>query len=1219
MTSTTDADHRSAEAPDAGDPFRLLAASSPVGLVLTDERGNAVWVNDRWRQITGSVAPVPISFARLEAFVHPEDRPDTATVLAEAARRRGEFATETRIARPDGEVRHVRLQGAPMVDAAGGLMGYAGTLVDVTDLMDATTRLIASERRERNLLENAPIGQVLFSLDGTILEANEAWCRMLGYQPDEVVGMSASSFLHPDHVASARNLARELAVGRSAAFEQERRLLRKDGGTVWVLSTITLERGEHGEPSHFHSLVADITERKDAELSLRRSENRYRKLLDEAPVGQVVSELDGRLIEVNRAFLELIGGTLDELLDLPPESLFHPDDLPELARLTDRLVRGEIESFQTERRLRRPDGGVVWVAGGTSLLRDGDDVVLHSIVHDITEQKVAERLLRESEGRHRDVVEALHDAILVVGPDGLEAVNRAALELFNLPFEDLARSETWEALDPVDRDGKPIPLHERAPIVAMRERRPVSDVISALDIPGRGRRWFDTNALPRIRDGEVIGAVITFSDVTERELATEALRESESRFRTLAESLPVGVYRADPVGRLTYVNPRWCEITGIDERRAVGHQTLDLVHPDDAAEVVRRFSRSLAGSGAYRAQHRIVTARGDVCWVNANGTPIVDDDTGQVTGFIGSLEDVTPLIHAQDETTRLAGIVEATSDLVGIADARTERLVYLNRAGRELFGYVDRSVREVELEAIYPPESLERVERDVYPVLARGEAWSGELAMTAADGTVRHVWQTITATLDPAGALVELSAVGRDVTERRRFEAELAHQATHDALTDLPNRALLLDHLELALARAERDRTLVALLFLDLDRFKLVNDSRGHDAGDELLVQTAQRIAEVVRPVDTVARLGGDEFVVLCEDVEDEHHALAIAQRVSRAIESRPFVIDHVEVAITASVGIAVSTGGEACHPEALLRDSDAAMYRAKDAGRARLELFDESMRRRSAARIHLAHELTEAIEQGHIVVYYQPCVDLRTGRVSSVEALARWAHPRRGILSPGEFIGLAEETGLVIGLGLRVLSDACHQAREWELTLGPDAPRVHVNLSARQLVVPNIAVLVRGVLEGTGLDPALLCLEITESVVMDDASAVIDTLRQLKDIGVSIAIDDFGTGYSSLSYLRRFPVDVLKVDRSFVDGLGPDPEDSAIVAAVIGLARTLDLQAVAEGVETAEQLDALVRLGCDAAQGYWFARPDEGGKVTSLLTSAFAVPAFPEPPAHVR
>jgi len=283
-------------------------------------------------------------------------------------------------------------------------------------------------------------------------------------------------------------------------------------------------------------------------------------------------------------------------------------------------------------------------------------------------------------------------------------------------------------------------------------------------------------------------------------------------------------------------------------------------------------------------------------------------------------------------------------------------------------------------------------------------------------------------------------------------------------------------------------------------------------------------------------------------------------------------------------------------------------MYRAKDMGRARLEIYDESMRRRTARRLELAEELAGAIESGDIIVHFQPGVDLETGQVRCVEALARWNHPVNGLLWPNEFIGLAEETGLIVGLGLRVLSTACEHGRRWEERFGADAPRVHVNLSARQLTTSNLPVLVQGVLEGSGLTPSNLCLEITESVLMDDAASVIDTLWALKGIGVSLAIDDFGTGYSSLSYLRRFPVDVLKVDQSFVDGLGPDPEDSAIVAAIINLAASLELSAIAEGVESQEQLDRLRELGCHSAQGFLFAEPRPADEIAALFGTTFAL-----------
>ena len=1202
----TDEGHMNAEQdrppPDA---FRLLAESAPVGMVAGDRNGTVTWVNRRWREITGYTGPLPLDYGALRALVHPDDRDVIDRAFAEARRSGRGVSADARLVRPDGTVRSCHLEAALVHDGAGSAGGYVGTLADLTDVLEATEARLAVERRYRDLMAHAPVGQAVYGLDGRLLEVNEAWAHLLGYEPAEVIGRSALAFVHPADRPEALEAARMLLEGEHASVERERRLVHRDGSAIWVSSHISLDRDPTGEPRSFHSFVIDVSDRKAAEEALRTSEARYRTLVDQAPVGQLVSHIDGRLVEVNQAFVELMGSTREELFARTPRDLFHPDDLPELARLLDRLLSGEIDHFETERRLRRADGTIVWVAGGTTVVRDGETVLLHSILHDITERKLAEQALRESEARYRDVVDALHDAVVIQDRTRLEAINHAAVELLGHSFDELADPATWEAMDPRDPGGNPIPLAERSTIVAIRERRPVSDQVVGLRIPGRGQRWFTVNARPRLHGGEVVGAVTTMSDITERKLAEDALRKSEARFRTLAESLPVGVYLADLTGKLEYVNPAWSAITGIPETAAVGRQVLHMVHRDDVEHLVRVFTRSVADRRPYRAEYRIVLPSGEIRWVNANGAPVLDE-AGRMTAFIGSIEDVTPLVTAEQQTARLARIVEATSDLVGIGSIETGKLVYLNRAARERFGHLDRDITGIDFADLYAPGTGEVFEHVVLPALRRGESWTGELGMLAADGSTVQVWQTITAAPDTDGRITELASVGRDVTERRRLEETLAHQATHDRLTDLPNRALLLDHVELALARASRDGHLVGLLFLDIDRFKQVNDTHGHDAGDELLRLVARRLAGVLRPADTVARLGGDEFVVLCEELDDEHHAVAVAQRVLSAIADAPFAIGGVELRITASVGIALSSGDADAHPEALLRDADAAMYRAKDLGRARLEIFDESMRRRAAHRLALADDLSEGIEQRRITVHYQPTIDLRTGAVTGVEALARWEHPDRGLLAPSEFIPLAEETGLIVGLGLRVLTEACTQARRWEMWLGPKAPRLHVNLSSRQLAVPHLAEMVAGVLESSGLRADRLCLEITESVVMDDAEAVIERLRELKAIGVSLAIDDFGTGYSSLSYLRRFPVDVLKVDRSFVDGLGPDPEDSAIVAAIVNLASSLELEAVAEGVETAEQLALLRQLGCTGAQGYLFAEPAPASEIEVILTRVF-------------
>jgi diguanylate cyclase (GGDEF)-like protein len=429
---------------------------------------------------------------------------------------------------------------------------------------------------------------------------------------------------------------------------------------------------------------------------------------------------------------------------------------------------------------------------------------------------------------------------------------------------------------------------------------------------------------------------------------------------------------------------------------------------------------------------------------------------------------------------------------------------------------------------------------------------------------------------------------------KRAHAAELAllHQAFHDGLTGLPNRALLLDRLSHALARGERRPTHTAVLFLDIDRFKGVNDSLGHAVGDHLIVAVADRLRSVVRPGDTVARFGGDEFVILCEELDHEREAVAIAERMAHSLVV-PFHLGDRRIVLTASIGVAFASSSSRETADSLLRGADCAMYRAKERGRHRIELFDDDMRARALARLETENDLRTAIDEGQLRVYYQPVVELPDTRVIGVEALVRWEHPHRGLVLPSDFIPLAEESGLILPIGALVLREACGQVAMWN---GAHRRRAalsaSVNLSAHQLVFPGLAEVVAQALADSALDPKLLCLEITETVLMEEAASSRAALDSLKELGVQLAVDDFGTGYSSLLYLRRFPVDVLKVDRSFVSGLGQSPADTAIVAGVVGLAHALGLVPVAEGVETPEQAARLVELGCSLAQGYLWSRP---------------------------
>ena len=490
-----------------------------------------------------------------------------------------------------------------------------------------------------------------------------------------------------------------------------------------------------------------------------------------------------------------------------------------------------------------------------------------------------------------------------------------------------------------------------------------------------------------------------------------------------------------------------------------------------------------------------------------------------------------------------------------------------------------------------------------------------------ADGELQAVLEFFTASAAPHDpALLEVMAqIGRQlgrVVERIRAQEQIAHQATHDGLTGLANRLLFHDRLELALARAKRHGSFAALLFLDLDRFKDVNDTLGHSVGDQLLRDVSERLQVALRANDTLARLGddeftlarfgGDEFVVLCEDLASEADAVPVAQRVQQAL-LRPFVLERKEHVVTASIGIVLASGADH-DAEGLLRDADIAMYRAKQRGPGNWEIFDAALRTRALERVGTERALRHALNAGQLRLHYQPIVSLNSGAINSVEALVRWQHPERGLVPPGEFIPIAEESSLILQIGEWTLREACEQAARWRARFGDQAPLpVSVNMSARQLTQAELPEIIRQILADTGLDAGDLAIEVTETALIEDSNVPAATLRELRALGVKILLDDFGTGYSSLSHLQRFPIDALKIDRSFVMHLGTGEDHSAIVRAIAAMAHALDLELVAEGVETAEQAAEALALGCGSAQGYYFARPAPPKVIESQIRPAIS------------
>jgi diguanylate cyclase (GGDEF)-like protein/PAS domain S-box-containing protein len=682
----------------------------------------------------------------------------------------------------------------------------------------------------------------------------------------------------------------------------------------------------------------------------------------------------------------------------------------------------------------------------------------------------------------------------------------------------------------------------------------------------------------------------------------QALALSHARLVNAQRISQVGSFEVDLVSGESVWSQEHFRVLGLDPALPPSAELFySMVHPDDLPRLGKVWADAIGQGISSDLIYRVIRADGEERWVHGRVVPQAGPD-GTVIKVAGTIRDNTERVEAdrarEAAETRFeigfeqAGIGSIIADLDGLP-------MRVNPAVCKFLGQSEAQLIGRRWSEYTHPDEMPLGLAVMTRVAAGHDTFEDERRYVRPGGAIVWASSHVTLVRDEAGDPQYFFLQIQDITERKRVESELAHQTLHDALTGLPNRVLLADRLAHGLAGSRRRGSQLGVIFVDLDQFKIVNDSCGHTSGDGLLRQTAARIAEAIRPGDTVARFGGDEFVVVCDEVS----ALEIEQIAERVLDAvrAPCLVDGQELTITASLGIAIAD--DTATADSLLRDSDAAMYRAKDLGRGRIEVFDEALRSKVEHQLSTTSALRRALERGEFAVHYQPIVDLTTGVIISAEALLRWEHPVRGLISPDEFIFLAEETGLIVPIGAWVLEQACRQLVEWHDS--QPTMSVAVNLSVRQLMAPDIIAVIADVIARTSIPAGSLCLELTESMFMQDVDYFGRTLAGLKALGVELAIDDFGTGYSSLSYLKRFPVDAVKVDREFVDGLGSDPHDTALVAAILAMAAALDLGVTAEGVETEAQLVHLRGLNCRAAQGYYLARP----MPVAAMNSLFATP----------
>ena len=1220
--------------------FRSLVNEALDVVSVRDADNAIVYVSPSVHRVLGYDVDEIVNRSSEVIEVHPDDlaafRDANADVLSEPGRT---ARVEHRLLHRDGSWRWVESRITNLLDDPV-VHGIVTNSQDVTDRRSAEDARARSDSALLALVQASPLAIHSVEADLSVQLWNNACEELFGWSAGEVLGRRPP-FTPPDTFGELEEL-----IGRVFAGERikdfEVALLTRDQRVVDAVLSLAPVRDAKGRVVSAMGVIVDVTARKRAEDGLRASQERFKALVHHSSDFLVVCDESGIVSYASPSVARFSGIDLEDASTSGLIDLIHPDDFDGATAAFSRATEDGSQIFEI--RMRRFDGAWRWMTITATDLRGDPDVggvVINS--RDITDEREAVAALRESEARFRALVQHGSDMVSVINPDGtVRYASPAGSRVLGFPEGFGLGADALERVHPDD-------LEHLTEVFAAALTSPGLTGPETFRLRAADDRYLTIEAVANnlVDDPAVHGVIVTAHDVTDRNRAEEQVRQSEERLSALVQNLSDVITVVDADGTLVFTSPAANRLFGFEDGDESWTDPLARVHPDDREHLYELMAEQLEGRRTEPIPFRLRHRDGSFRFVEAVASNLLEDPA--VQGIVVTTRDVTERTRAEAQVAAQAHVLEmvargdslvetltALCELVerSVADAICS-VMLVDGSGLELHSAAGPNLPGPFLaglaggipiaddvgscgtaafrrESVVVRDALVDPRFDAYRSLMDDNGlrscWSTPI-LASSDGRVLGTfavyWSEPCAPTDADRAVVDnLVHLGAIAIERKASEQQLEFQAHHDPLTGLPNRALFLEFLTLALARARRKRNATAVLFLDLDEFKNYNDSLGHDHGDELLVAVGQRLRGVLRPGDTLARFGGDEFTVLCEDLggpDAKQHAIEVAERLLEALRL-PFLPDGEERFLSASVGIALAAGSREL-PEDLLRDADAAMYRAKERGKARWELFDERMRARARERLETESALHRALERNEFRIFYQPIVSLNEARYVGVEALIRWQHPERGLVAPHDFVTLAEETGLIVPLGAWVLSDVCRQYGEWRKDARVDPNLVvAVNLSAKQISHPGIVETVEATLARSSLPPTNLCLEITESVLLDDTGPALKTLRELKELGVRLSMDDFGTGYSSLGYLKRFPIDSVKVDRSFVDGLGSDAEDSAIVAGVVSLGRALGLTVVGEGVETESQLAALVELGCDQAQGFFFSPPRPADDIVALL-----------------
>lgn len=1088
-----------------------------------------------------------------------------------------------------------------LYDPDGKLTGFVSVIHDMTErkryedgLRTANATLEARIKQalyeNKLILENSPDLICAVNAEGRFTQVNAACEKLLGYQPAEMLGRQFLDFVYQEDHGKASREAKVILSGQ-ATTSLENRWVRKDGALVHLAwSAIWSD-----EAQQYFSIGRDVTEARRAQQALRQSEEEFRSTFELAPVGISHTALNGELRHVNEAYCRMVGYSMEELVQLRFEAISHPDDRVYAQDALRRLQSGEMTTISIEKRYLRKDGETVWARLTATLKRDGatgEPCHYITIAEDITGQKQAMETAHAAEQQVRTILESISDAFFSLDNDWrFTYLNARAEQLLERPRETLLGHNVWEEFPEAMGD------------TFEREYRKARDTRQAVEFETFFTplaTWFAVTAYPHPE-----GLSVYFDDITERKQLEAALTQSEEMFRSTFEQAAVGISYTSLDGTMQRVNRRCCDILGYSEEELKRLTYLDITHPDDRQLNQDRIRQMFAGEiDSFCIEKRFFHKNHQVVWVELTSTLKLHPVSQAPEGFIAIIQDITQRkqveekLRQAEEHFRL--LVESTEDYAIIRLDKYGNIASWNPGAEKILGYREQEIVGQHFSRFYTAkdsmngEPQRKLSRTIRDGRAENEHWQ-----VRRDGS--RFWSNgvINAIYDDNGNVQGFVKIMRDITERKMAEDRTLYLAHHDVLTGLPNRAHFSLQLPEILADARRDLTGVALLMLDLDRFKAVNDTLGHDVGDLLLKEVANRLLMSVRETDTVARLGGDEFIIIQTNVMDKADAATLAQKIVTEL-GRPYLLNGQEIQSGTSIGITLYPG-DGQDVGQLLKNADLALYRAKDQGRHNYQFYAEEMQAAILARQRMERDLRHALENQEFSLVFQPQIDLATWQVSGVEALLRWHSPHLQLLAPDAFLDLAHEAGLIVPIGEWVLREACRQNRAWQDD-GIPPFRMGVNFSAREVEDPQFTERIRRILAETRMDAAHLEVEITEGQLIKDREGTLTVLGELQKMNIGIAADDFGNGLTNLKTLKRFEVDKLKIDRTVIEHVAQNRHDAAIAAAIIKLGVALNVRVVAEGVETFEQLAFLQQEGCTHAQGFLFTPPVSARALAVLL-----------------